>query len=953
VRNLASDIRNAGKDVDRLGNLFAGLDHNLQGLSRRGGPLVDIFTAPLRAAASFGAIVEKLFPSGGGGGISGNITGFIGSLAAAGAAIGALLVSLSLLFSALSLVAGMVTIAAVGLGTALAGAALTAAAAVPAVTAAIGGLIVAFNGFSDAYPKVTEQLKKFGSDAAAALRKAAFRDIGKQVDDLLKALKPLTGPLMTGIGNALHDAFQSFVDMLKSPQMRNTLDIFVKELPKQVALLGKIFVDTFGGLLNFFAVLQPFATRFLTGVSDMASTFRKWTASAEGKNTIATFMEGAFTAASTLWEILKNVATAIGGIFSAGAGDGQGFLRWLADITLKFSNFVNSAEGQNTIREWLGEARTAAEKLGAAIGAISVFFDKLDTTKGREQVTSLLSGVDKVITAMNTMDGLFTKVENFLGAFEKVGKALDNVGGKDPAKASEGLKDIANTLNVAIPAQGNIVDSLTGFVDDMDKADWNGVVVGLNGVSAAAADAETSMSGLDIAKSIGGFGSDIYNEFFVGLDQIKGGVGGFFSDIGTQFVEGWNQIVGGVTGFGSDIYNEFFVGLDDIKAGVGGFFSTLGTMFMEGLNQIGGFFTDTIPGLLNQIPYLAGALVGTLVTQIISAWMAASTAVTDTIIPFFTGLPTKISDGIIAAGNWIQGWFTQGYDNIVSFFEVTIIPFFTGLPQRIADGIVGAGNWIQGWFTQGYDNIVSFFETTIIPFFTGLPGRIESGITGAGDWIQGWFQKGYDAIISFFEKTIIPWFTGIPARFTESLTGGGDGNNSILQWFKDMWNGLTNWWEKTAWPWLKGLPANAVIAFTGIAVNIGKAIASYLKDVINGLIGQVNDFIRGFNDFSPFDIPEIRYLARGGLVEHPTMAMVGEAGREAVVPLDRPLSQVDESVRWLAAIAQGKTSYASGGVAGGRSVNIAPGAIAVTVPNSDPVQVASAVLDRVAVGVFV
>jgi hypothetical protein len=83
------------------------------------------------------------------------------------------------------------------------------------------------------------------------------------------------------------------------------------------------------------------------------------------------------------------------------------------------------------------------------------------------------------------------------------------------------------------------------------------------------------------------------------------------------------------------------------------------------------------------------------------------------------------------------------------------------------------------------------------------------------------------------------------------------------------------------------------------------------------------------------------------------MAMVGEAGREAVVPLDRPLSQVDESVRWLAAIAQGKTSYASGGVAGGKSLNIAPGAISVTVPNSDPVQVASAVLDRVAVGVFV
>jgi hypothetical protein len=72
-----------------------------------------------------------------------------------------------------------------------------------------------------------------------------------------------------------------------------------------------------------------------------------------------------------------------------------------------------------------------------------------------------------------------------------------------------------------------------------------------------------------------------------------------------------------------------------------------------------------------------------------------------------------------------------------------------------------------------------------------------------------------------------------------------------------------------------------------------------------------------------------------------------------VVPLDRPLSQVDESVRWLAAIAQGKTSYASGGIAGGKSITIAPGAINVQPMNADPVQVASAVLDRMAVGAFI
>ena len=33
-------------------------------------------------------------------------------------------------------------------------------------------------------------------------------------------------------------------------------------------------------------------------------------------------------------------------------------------------------------------------------------------------------------------------------------------------------------------------------------------------------------------------------------------------------------------------------------------------------------------------------------------------------------------------------------------------------------------------------------------------------------------------------------------------------------------------------------------------------------------------------------IPKIPYLAKGGIIDSPTIAMVGEAGREAVMPLE-------------------------------------------------------------------
>lgn len=94
--------------------------------------------------------------------------------------------------------------------------------------------------------------------------------------------------------------------------------------------------------------------------------------------------------------------------------------------------------------------------------------------------------------------------------------------------------------------------------------------------------------------------------------------------------------------------------------------------------------------------------------------------------------------------------------------------------------------------------------------------------------------------------------------------------------------------------------------------------------------------------------------ATGGLFTGPQKRLISEAGPEAVVPLRRPLSQVDPSVRALSAFAQGLHSpMGSGGVVGGgdRTVIFEAGAIVVqgtTDPRSTALEVADAVAERVA-----
>lgn len=93
-------------------------------------------------------------------------------------------------------------------------------------------------------------------------------------------------------------------------------------------------------------------------------------------------------------------------------------------------------------------------------------------------------------------------------------------------------------------------------------------------------------------------------------------------------------------------------------------------------------------------------------------------------------------------------------------------------------------------------------------------------------------------------------------------------------------------------------------------------------------------------------------MASGGILNQPTHVYAGEAGREAFVPLDRPLSQVDPSVRWISAIAQGKSapqSMAGGGIVGpSRQITIMPGAIVIQDRTGDSRRVANDVVTRLA-----
>ncbi len=96
-------------------------------------------------------------------------------------------------------------------------------------------------------------------------------------------------------------------------------------------------------------------------------------------------------------------------------------------------------------------------------------------------------------------------------------------------------------------------------------------------------------------------------------------------------------------------------------------------------------------------------------------------------------------------------------------------------------------------------------------------------------------------------------------------------------------------------------------------------------------------------------------FAKGGIVTGPTAALIGEAGAEAVIPLHKPLSQIDPAVRGMAALVRGENQggYAAQGGSVTNNTHSAPVTNTFNIQDmtGDAEATAQKVINRMALGI--
>ncbi|MGQ8926255.1 phage tail protein [Streptococcus oralis] len=254
----------------------------------------------------------------------------------------------------------------------------------------------------------------------------------------------------------------------------------------------------------------------------------------------------------------------------------------------------------------------------------------------------------------------------------------------------------------------------------------------------------------------------------------------------------------------------------------------------------------------------------------------------DIITGILTSDMDKIFDGFTETGDAIM--------NILSALLTALLDLTVAVLKVIWDTIVAI-------FQAIWDGIVAIF-TPIGEWFAARWIDITVALANVAVWIGNMFQKAWDALTNVF-SSIGTWFGERWNDVTTALA-------NVATWFGNIF--------KTAFEAVKNAFSSIGSFFSGvwstvqsIFVNAGQmvgdavggafrsavnAVLGTIENVVNGFIGMINgvlDTVRGLPGLGwvgSVGYVSLPRLARGGIVDSPTVAMIGEAGKEVVMPLE-------------------------------------------------------------------
>lgn len=526
----------------------------------------------------------------------------------------------------------------------------------------------------------------------------------------------------------------------------------------------------------------------------------------------------------------------------------------IADMKQKYAQATAEIDKQNPkIEKVYSKLDKIKAKQTENNAKIQQFKSKIESIKANN-IKSSIDGIGKSITGQISKIGkMAMAVVGIRTAWSAVRSAVNLVSQYNP-QISADLQYmgycIANIVAPAVQWLTRLLYTALSYINAIMQA-WFGINIFANSSAKAFKKMQSSAGGTaksakEIQKSLQGF--DEMNVLSDNSNDSSGGSGIATPSMDLSNMQGeipewlkWiidnkDLILSVISGITVGLL-AWKLGLDGIKAlGIGVLISGIVYTIQSLISYLNDGSWENFGKIIQGIGV---ALLGLAIVigSVPLAVAGAITLIVGTIVKYWEQIKAFLQNGI--------DWLTDKSDWVHEMFGDTI------------------GN-IYDMFVNSLQNLLNLFDS----IFTMVKGIFDGFIM----FIKGVFTGDWKMALE-----------GIKKIFTSICEG-------IKGVFFAVWNQIKNV-VATVGKTVGNIIANTFKAVVNGVLRAIESILNFPIKSINRLIGVINN-VPGINlgYLSTFNLPR---LAKGGIISQPTQAIIGEAGREAVVPLENNMEWLD------------------------------------------------------------
>ena len=604
-------------------------------------------------------------------------------------------------------------------------------------------------------------------------------------------------------------------------------------------------------------------------------------------------------------------------------------LKGLSDLFSKGFTAAFRAEGLERIKIGLGQIKTTLEEIATdprVVNAFNGMNEKIAYALGQIAGSIGTAGVGiGVFLAESIANGLGRQKERIIRAlvaeFENTGNMFASAGNIAQAFA-DGFYDVitstgairigSSIVSSILAIRSSIVEISYKFGGDLMQGIERIVTDNMPGIAEIFSNTLSDIAPIfesaeqainDMSDSI----SRVYDNYIrPSIESSTKAISGFVS----VFVKGWNNHIQPVIkkigqGFSDTIGKHISPLIQKILDMVASF-QEMSQVINAYLAPVISFIVDLLIRILAPaIEYIVEVfrVLFNTAADILGGIADFLKGVFDIITGILTSDMDKIFDGFTETGdaimNILSTILTGLLDLTVAVLKViwdTIVAIFQGIWDGIVSIFSPVAEWFAGVFQAAWDGIVAIF-TGLGTWFSARWTEVTTALSNIGTWFTDMFQKAWNGLTGIFAN-IGTWFGERWNDVTNALANVATWFGSI---FSSAYNAVVNAFSSIGgffsgvWSTVKSIFVNAGQA-VGSAVggafrSAVNAVLGTIENVVNGFISMINGVIGMINKIPGVSLGGIGYvslprLARGGIVDSPTVAMIGEAGKEVVMPLE-------------------------------------------------------------------